>query len=120
MTTPSRPVIFIHGLWLHASSWLPWLEKFRLAGYDPSAPDWPGDSETVEASRANPDGIAGRGVEEVVEHYTDTAGATDHVFGVARQSGWYAIHLDCRWTCSASAICWATGSRPGSATWGCP
>jgi alpha-beta hydrolase superfamily lysophospholipase len=74
MTTPSRPVIFIHGLWLHASSWQPWLEKFRLAGYDPSAPDWPGDSETVEASRANPDGIAGRGVDEVVEHYADIIG----------------------------------------------
>jgi alpha-beta hydrolase superfamily lysophospholipase len=74
MTTPARPVIFIHGLWLHASSWEPWLEKFRSAGYEPSAPDWPGDSETVEASRANPDGIAGRGVDEVVEHYTEIIG----------------------------------------------
>jgi alpha-beta hydrolase superfamily lysophospholipase len=64
-------VIFIHGLWLHASSWNPWLERFRAAGYDPSAPGWPGDSDTVEASRAHPDGIAGRGVDEVVEHYTD-------------------------------------------------
>ncbi len=69
MTTPRRPALFVHGLWLHASSWDPWLEKFRNAGYDASAPAWPGDGETVAASRENPDGIAGRGVDEVVEHY---------------------------------------------------
>lgn len=71
MTTPRRPAIFVHGLWLHASSWDPWLAKFRDAGYDASAPAWPGDSDTVEASRQNPDGIAGRGVDEVVEHYAE-------------------------------------------------
>ena len=27
------PVVFIHGLWLHSTSWLPWAEKFRAAGY---------------------------------------------------------------------------------------
>jgi hypothetical protein len=28
MTSTRTPVIFIHGLWLHASSWAPWLELF--------------------------------------------------------------------------------------------
>lgn len=65
MTTP---VLFIHGLWLHASSWDPWIELFRQRGYDPQAPGWPGDADTVEASRANADHIADHGIDDVVEH----------------------------------------------------
>ena len=29
MTTGNRSAVFIHGLWLHATSWSPWLELFR-------------------------------------------------------------------------------------------
>ncbi|ETK33457.1 alpha/beta hydrolase [Microbispora sp. ATCC PTA-5024] len=65
----STPVIFIHGLWLHASSWTPWIDLFQEAGYAPSAPGWPGDGATVEESRANPEAIAGHGIDDVVEHY---------------------------------------------------
>ena len=36
--TMKTPVIFIHGLWLHATSWNPWIELFRQAGYEPTAP----------------------------------------------------------------------------------
>jgi pimeloyl-ACP methyl ester carboxylesterase len=63
------PVLFIHGLWLHASSWDPWIELFREAGYDPQAPGWPGDADTVEASRANADAIADHGIDDVVKHF---------------------------------------------------
>ncbi|MEO3813048.1 alpha/beta fold hydrolase [Sphaerisporangium sp. B11E5] len=66
----STPVIFIHGLWLHATSWTPWIDLFQEAGYAPSAPGWPGDGATVEESRANPEAIAGHGIDDVVEHYT--------------------------------------------------
>jgi hypothetical protein len=40
MATPSKtnPVIFIHGLWIHASAWRPWLDLFTERGYDVSAP----------------------------------------------------------------------------------
>ena len=31
MTTTRTPVVFIHGLWLHATSWAPWVELFREA-----------------------------------------------------------------------------------------
>jgi pimeloyl-ACP methyl ester carboxylesterase len=62
-------VIFIHGLWLHASSWQRWVELFRAEGYDPVAPGWPGDADTVELSRANPDAIANHGIDDVTEHY---------------------------------------------------
>jgi pimeloyl-ACP methyl ester carboxylesterase len=63
------PVVFIHGLWLHATSWAPWAELFSAAGYDPIAPGWPGDADTVEASRANPDSIADQGIDDVTRHY---------------------------------------------------
>ena len=63
------PVIFIHGLWLHASSWQPWVDLFNEAGYDAMAPGWPGDAETVEAARATPDAVANFGVDDVTVHY---------------------------------------------------
>jgi pimeloyl-ACP methyl ester carboxylesterase len=62
-------VLFIHGLWLHASSWDPWVERFRAAGYDPQAPGWPGDGDTVEASRRDPDAIGDHGIDDVVAHF---------------------------------------------------
>jgi pimeloyl-ACP methyl ester carboxylesterase len=69
MTTDRTPVVFIHGLWLHATSWAPWVELFRDAGYDPIAPGWPGDPGTVEAARANPDALANHGIDDVTGHY---------------------------------------------------
>ena len=69
MTTPV-PVIFIHGLWLHATSWNPWVELFRRGRLRRrSAPGWPGDPDTVEEARANPESIADHGIDDVVEHY---------------------------------------------------
>src|SRR6202046_5374233 len=72
MTTTRTPVVFIHGLWLHATSWAPWVDLFREAGYEPVAPGWPGDSATVEASRANPDSIAGHGIDAGTSHYASS------------------------------------------------
>jgi pimeloyl-ACP methyl ester carboxylesterase len=69
MTTERTPVVFIHGLWLHATSWTPWTEKFREAGYEPVAPGWPGEPATVAEARANPDALANRGIDEVTAHY---------------------------------------------------
>jgi pimeloyl-ACP methyl ester carboxylesterase len=69
MAAAGTPVVFVHGLWLHATSWQPWLELFEAAGYVPVAPGWPGEPETVEAARAEPAAVAGRGINEVVEHY---------------------------------------------------
>jgi non-heme chloroperoxidase len=65
------PVVFVHGLWLHASSWGAWVDLFRENGYEPSAPGWPGDSDTVEATRANPGPMAGHGIDDVVNHYAE-------------------------------------------------
>ncbi|MEU6657518.1 alpha/beta hydrolase [Streptomyces sp. NPDC046821] len=68
MTTP-MPVLFIHGLWLHATSWSPWTEMFEREGYTASAPGWPGEPDTVPEARANPESIADRGIDDAVEHY---------------------------------------------------
>src|SRR3989441_10623682 len=63
------PVVFIHGLWLHANSWKPWIELFRAAGYNPIAPGWPGEPATVAESNAHPERLANVGIDDVVEHY---------------------------------------------------
>lgn len=68
MTTP---VIFIHGLWLHSSSWDPWVELFNASGYRALAPGWPGDRDTVADSRAHAEEIGDHGIDDVVEHYAD-------------------------------------------------
>jgi pimeloyl-ACP methyl ester carboxylesterase len=69
MNSTSTPVVFIHGLWLHASSWTPWQQLFAEAGYESFAPGWPGDADTVEATRADPDSVAGFGIDDVTSHY---------------------------------------------------
>ena len=65
----ATPVLFIHGLWLHATSWDAWLTRFREEGYEPQAAGWPGDGETVEASRRDPEAIGDHGIDDVVAHF---------------------------------------------------
>jgi non-heme chloroperoxidase len=64
-----RTVVFIHGLWIHASSWQPWMQLFNERGYNTMNPAWPGDAATVEGCRANPQPIANRGVVEIADSY---------------------------------------------------
>ncbi|HWB24234.1 MAG TPA: alpha/beta hydrolase [Chitinophagaceae bacterium] len=66
---PNKTVVFIHGLWIHSSSWQPWMDLFKQHGYQTINPGWPGDSATVEECRANPAAIANRGVTEVADSY---------------------------------------------------
>ena len=49
-----NPVMFIHGLWLHAESWNNWMNFFREHGYEALAASWPGDAETTEATAGTP------------------------------------------------------------------
>lgn len=70
MPSTSTPVVFIHGLWLHATSWGPWMDLFREAGYEPMAPGWPNEPRTVAAARAQPDLVADIGIDEAAEHFT--------------------------------------------------
>jgi alpha-beta hydrolase superfamily lysophospholipase len=69
------PVVFIHGLWLHADSWGRWIETFSEAGYSASAVGWPGDGATVAETRAAADRVAGHGLAEVVAHHASEIGS---------------------------------------------
>jgi pimeloyl-ACP methyl ester carboxylesterase len=75
MTESPVPVVFVHGLWLHHTSWGPWQELFTEHGYAPVAPPWPGEEATVAATRANPDPMGGYGVGEVANHFADVVTA---------------------------------------------
>src|SRR6266480_2710710 len=77
MTSAGRPVVFVHGLWLHATSWGAWVEFFGAAGYAPLAPGWPGTADTVEGTRSQPGRVAGKGIDDVVEHYARIIGDLD-------------------------------------------
>jgi len=65
------PVVFVHGLWLHASSWNPWIELFREAGYAAISPGWPGEPDTVAEAREHPENVANIGINDVTGHYAD-------------------------------------------------
>jgi pimeloyl-ACP methyl ester carboxylesterase len=69
VSDPRTPVVFIHGLWLHATSWRPWMDLFAAHGYEPVAPGWPGEATTVEECRATPEAAADHGIDDVAEHF---------------------------------------------------
>jgi len=70
-----KTIVFIHGLWIHASSWQPWMNFFREHGYETLNPGWPGDSATVAECRTNPQQIANRGVTEIADSYAKVIAA---------------------------------------------
>jgi pimeloyl-ACP methyl ester carboxylesterase len=104
----AHPVVFVHGLWLHAQSWSPWVEYFTQQGYQASAASWPGDARTTEDTRNSPTALAGYGVAEIADHIARQIQALDtkpiligHSFGglivqnlLARELAVAAIAID--------------------------
>jgi pimeloyl-ACP methyl ester carboxylesterase len=74
MPSTPTPVVFIHGLWLHATSWGPWIDLFKEAGYEPTAPGWPHEPRTVAAAREEADAVAGIGIDEAAQHFASIIG----------------------------------------------
>ncbi len=66
-----QPVVFVHGLWLLASSWDPWRALFEEQGYTTVAPGWPDDPETVEEAKHDPEAFAHKRVKQVTDYYVD-------------------------------------------------
>lgn len=60
-------VVFIHGLWLLASSWSNWVDYFEKVGFSAVALDWPGDPETVAQAHANPEIMAKKSIKDVAD-----------------------------------------------------
>ena len=73
----NTPVVFIHGLWVLASSWAKWADFFEQAGYATPTPDWPDDPATVAEARANPGVFAKKTLKQVADHTTDIINALD-------------------------------------------
>jgi pimeloyl-ACP methyl ester carboxylesterase len=77
MPATRTPVVFIHGMWLHAASWAPWLELFHAAGYEPVAPGWPGEPDTVTEAREHPELVANTSIDDATAHYTKIIDSLD-------------------------------------------
>jgi non-heme chloroperoxidase len=67
-TSGRTPVVFVHGLWLLASSWDRWVTVFEAAGYSPLTPGWPDDPETVQEANADPGVFAGKSIGDIADH----------------------------------------------------
>ena len=66
--TPTT-ILFIHGLYLTARSWEPWMKRYQARGYEVMAPAWPGLEVEVEALRRDPSPIARQNVPDILAHY---------------------------------------------------
>jgi pimeloyl-ACP methyl ester carboxylesterase len=65
----TRTVVFIHGGWVTAQCWDPFVTYFGAAGYRCLAPAWPGKDRSVAEIRRDPSPLAGLGIEAIVDHY---------------------------------------------------
>jgi len=66
-TSGRTPVVFVHGLWLLASSWDRWATVFEEAGYSALSPGWPDDPETVKEAKADPGVFADKSIGDVAD-----------------------------------------------------
>jgi len=65
-----RTVVFIHGAFMSAESWGPWMRRFETRGYKCVAPAWPFLDHSVDDLQRNPDPRFGRlGIGEIVDNY---------------------------------------------------
>ena len=69
-----QPVVFVHGLYLLASSWDNWRAFFEEQGYTTLAPGWPDDPETVAEANDDPEVFANKRIKQVTEHYAQAIG----------------------------------------------
>src|SRR6266849_4679767 len=73
-TDGKQPVVFVHGLWLLASSWDRWRALFEEQGYTTLAPGWPDEPDTVEQAKQDPEVFAHKRIKQVTQHYVDAIG----------------------------------------------
>jgi pimeloyl-ACP methyl ester carboxylesterase len=77
MQASLAPVVFIHGLWLHSSSWQNWVEFFGDAGYPTATPEWPGVSPDLDQARATPEAQNGKGLAEIIAGHAQVLASFD-------------------------------------------
>lgn len=65
-----KRVVFIHGAFMSAESWAPWVQRFEARGYQAVAPAWPFLDHSVHDLQRAPDRRFGRlGIVEIVDNY---------------------------------------------------
>ena len=62
-------VVFIHGAWVTDACWDKFVGCYTGRGYRCVAPAWPRKDRSIAELRADPSGLAGLGVHEIVNHY---------------------------------------------------
>jgi alpha-beta hydrolase superfamily lysophospholipase len=69
--TSNQPntIVLIPGLWLSATSWEHWVERYQDRGFQVLARNWPGLEGEVEALRDDPSPAQDIGFDEIVDHY---------------------------------------------------
>lgn len=73
MVEPSRDVVFIHGLWVTAASWRPFVDPWRAAGYRVHTPEWPVvcGLPVSDLRAAPPEALGDLSIEAIVERMAD-------------------------------------------------
>ncbi len=66
-----QPVVFVHGLYLLASSWDPWRTLFQEQGYVTLIPGWPDEPETFNGSIDDPEVFANKHIKQVTDHFSE-------------------------------------------------
>jgi pimeloyl-ACP methyl ester carboxylesterase len=67
----TQPAVFVHGLWMLASSWDAWRRMFEEQGYATIAVDWPDDPATRADALARPEVLAGTTIAQIADHVGD-------------------------------------------------
>ncbi len=69
----SKPVVFIHGMYMNSLCWEQWIPRFESKGYKCLAPNWPGRDRPIDVLRKkHPDPQLGRlTLSSVLEHFMD-------------------------------------------------
>jgi pimeloyl-ACP methyl ester carboxylesterase len=71
-------VVFIHGAFMSAESWAPWMQRFEARGYKTVAPAWPFLDHSVDDLQRAPDRRFGKlGIREIVDNYASIARGLD-------------------------------------------
>jgi non-heme chloroperoxidase len=73
-TEGKQPVVFVHGLYLLASSWDNWRQFFEERGYTTLAPGWPDDPESVADANEDPEVFANKRIKQVTQHFAEAIG----------------------------------------------
>ena len=64
-----KTVVFIHGAWVTPACWDRFVAFYTKRGYRCVAPPWPRKDRPVDQLRNDSSGLAGLGVQEILDHY---------------------------------------------------